>query len=115
MNIRSLKVWLYQYSIPAGLAAEVEPAQEPGEGGANSSCLIAKWAVLYSRVFLRVLFIRVPYSIGDPKRDLSLENYPHTNTLWLKTVVWCLGFRVWGSGLRFREYTFKQKWRTYVN
>ena len=24
-----------------------------------------------------VLFIRVPYYIGDPKRDPNLENYPH--------------------------------------
>ncbi|CAE7938386.1 Slc8b1 [Symbiodinium sp. KB8] len=33
VQLPAKSVWLYQYSIPAGLAAEVEPAQEPSEGG----------------------------------------------------------------------------------
>ena len=34
------------------------------------------WVVLQSRVPFRLLFIRVPYYIGDLKRDPNLENYP---------------------------------------
>ena len=35
------------------------------------------WAVFQIRVPFRVFFIRVPYHIGDLKRDPSLENYPY--------------------------------------
>ena len=34
------------------------------------------WAVFQSRVRFRVLFIGVPYYIGDLQRDPNLENYP---------------------------------------
>ena len=36
------------------------------------------WVVFQIRVPLGSLFIRVPYYIGDPKRDPDLENYPCT-------------------------------------
>ena len=29
------------------------------------------------RILFEVLVIRVPYYIGNPKRDLNLENYPN--------------------------------------
>ena len=35
------------------------------------------WVVLQLRVPFRVLFIRVPYYIGDPKRDPNFDNYPY--------------------------------------
>ena len=34
------------------------------------------WVVLYFGAPFRVLFIRVPYYIGDLKRDPNLENCP---------------------------------------
>ena len=38
------------------------------------------WVVIKIRVPFRVLFIRVPYYIGDQKRDPNLENYPYNYT-----------------------------------
>ena len=35
------------------------------------------WVVVKIRVHFRVLLVRVPYYIGDIKRDLTLENCPH--------------------------------------
>ena len=35
-----------------------------------------RWVVLYIGNPFRGLFIRVPYCIGDLKRDLDLDNYP---------------------------------------
>ena len=35
------------------------------------------WLVLKSRVQFRVLFIRVPFYIGDLNRTPHLENYPY--------------------------------------
>ena len=39
--------------------------------------------VLKTRVPFRVLFIRVPYSFGDLKRDPNSDNYPHDTSMAL--------------------------------
>ena len=41
----------------------------------------AIWVGFENRVPFRVLFIRVPNYIGDPKRDPNLENYPYTGSM----------------------------------
>ena len=38
--------------------------------------MLEEWVVFYIRVPLRVVFRRVPYHLGDPKKDPNLENYP---------------------------------------
>ena len=35
------------------------------------------WVLLKNKVPFRILFIRVPYYIGDPKWDPNIESYPH--------------------------------------
>ena len=35
------------------------------------------WVVFQNRVPFTVLFVRVPYYIGDLKGDPNLENYPY--------------------------------------
>ena len=50
------------------------------EGSSNlAHCdkLIFIWVVVYIRVPFRVLSIRVPYYIGDPKQDPNSENCPY--------------------------------------
>ena len=37
------------------------------------------WVVFENLVPFRVLYTRVPYYIGDLKRDLNLENYPYAS------------------------------------
>ena len=40
-----------------------------------------KWVVLYIRFLFKVPFIRVPYYVGDLKRDPNLGNYPNKGLL----------------------------------
>ena len=52
---------------------------------ARNGILNPKRAPVYGSIskfesLLRVLFIRVPYYIGDLERDPNLENYPYSST-----------------------------------
>ena len=59
----------------------LDPTAGVGLGGfslrSGAGRRLAIWAVLYIRVPLRgSFFIRVPYYIGDLKRDPNIESYP---------------------------------------
>ena len=45
----------------------------------------------------RVLFIRVPYYFGNPKRDPNLENYPYRRFLREPTFTYQNLLFLWGS------------------
>ena len=49
----------------------------------------SKWPVLENRVPFGILFIRVPYYVGDLKGDPSLENYPNCSTAAESPVASC--------------------------
>ena len=58
----------------------------------NSKSVLGIWVVLQIIGSLfRVLLIRVPYYIGDPKRDPALENYPDAD---MQQRVCALGFQL---------------------
>ena len=55
------------------------------------------WVVLYIRVPFKVLFTRVPYYLGDPKRDpISLEEYPLIY-IYIYIYIYCI--IIWASSL----------------
>ena len=74
-----------RHAVPPAMECRVDPTSEQCLRAKGLIVSIGIWVVLQIRVPLRGPLIRVPYYIGDLKRDLNLENYPFGQPLPFST------------------------------